>query len=222
MPVAETNSPTWASNIQLGVQVGLRNTAVALPGIVLSYDEASQTATVQPAVNRLVPSELDPDEDESETIPAVQHVPVLWLVGRGIKVKATLEPGDSVLLIATDRDFSAWSRTGAVSDPDDVRVHHWQNAVAVPGLVPDTSSFPEPVDAAVLASKLDPLLRALSPLVPVDTSPPPVSLSDVIEILLSLVAAFNILIQQARAAVGGHDGVPGSGTTGSSVLKLEE
>jgi hypothetical protein len=209
MPVAETNSPTWASNIQLGVQTALRNTAVALPGIVVSYDEFSQTATVQPAVNRLVPSAQDADEDESETIPAVQHVPVCWLVGRGIQVKATLEPGDTVLLIAADRDFSAWSRSGSTQDPDDVRIHHWQNAIAIPGLVPDSSPYPEPGDAAALASGLDAIFRPISAL-PEATN------------LATLLTAVNGIINAVKLTYPPVGALPSIATVGSIVLKLEE
>jgi len=57
-----------------------------------------------------------------------------------------------VLLVCIDRDMSGWRASGAQSDPLDARLHDWSSAVAIPGLVPSTTSFsPAPTDAAALA-----------------------------------------------------------------------
>lgn len=156
MSAPETESPSWAAVITEGVTAAVRNFAVALPGTVLSYDPSSQTCSVQPGVHRLVPDADDEAEDVVEPLAPIQHVPVCWMVGRGIQVKGTLNKGDSVLLIALDRDPSGWMRSGSAQPPDDARMHHWAHAVAIPGLVPSSSPFPEPTDAPVLAS----LMRA--------------------------------------------------------------
>jgi len=142
-----------------------RHFGVALPGIVLSYDSATQTASIQPAVNRWVPDESSPDEDLSEPLPALQSVPVMWPKGRNFSVTGTLAAGDPVLLVCIDRDMSGWRTSGAQSDPQDARLHDWSSAVAIPGLVPSTSPLPVPSDAAALASlvlaELNKLWRAL-------------------------------------------------------------
>lgn len=202
MPSASSATPTLASVILSAISTSLRNTAVALPGTVLSYDAESRTCTVQPGVHRLVPSVDDEDEDEVEELPAVQRVPVCWLVGRGIQVKASLSKGDSVLLIALDRDPSGWQRAGSPQPPDDVRMHHWANAVAIPGLVPDQSPFPEPRDAAALASKVDALYNLLASCTP------------------STVESGLTAIKTQLSGEGWGPGSPR--TTGSAILKLDE
>ena len=128
---------TWISEAS-------RSMGVATPGYVISYDAATRTATVQPGVHRLVPQEEDDDLDSVEPYAPIQSVPVCWLTGRGIRVNATLGPGDSVLLVCLDRDMAAWRRTGVPSEPDDPAVHDYTSCVAIPGLVPDTSPFDEP------------------------------------------------------------------------------
>ncbi len=159
MPNANsTNTPTLASVINMAIDSRMRNTGVSLPGTVVSYDEGSGLCAVKPGVHRLVPSREEDGEDEIEELPTLQGVPVCWLVGRGIQVKATLQAGDSVLLICLDRDADGWFDTGAPSEPGDARNHSWNNAVAIPGLVPASSPFPEPTDSAALASKLDLLI----------------------------------------------------------------
>jgi hypothetical protein len=143
-----------------------RHFGVALPGIVVSYDSGTQTATIQPAVNRLVPDADAPDEDLSEPLPRLQSVPVMWPRGRNFSFTGTLSAGDPVLLVCIDRDMSGWRSTGTQSDPQDARLHDWSSAVAIPGLVPAVASFtPAPTDAAALAAlvlvELNKLWRAL-------------------------------------------------------------
>lgn len=159
-----------SGNLSLGQVIGdaadrrARELNVSLPGIVVSYDSATETATIQPAVNRLLPSVSDPDEDVSEKLPAIPDVPVAWYRARGVSIVPPegLSPGDPVTLLCCDRDISAWSRSGALSDPDDARAHSWANAIAIPGLVPSTNPFPAPSDAAALASLVYTQLAALT------------------------------------------------------------
>ncbi len=165
-----TNTPTLASVINRAIDSRLRLTGVSLPGTVVSYDEDSQSCAVKPGVHRLVPSREVDGEDVVEVLPTIQGVPVCWLVGRGIQVKAKLEPGDTVLLICLDRDADGWMDTGQPAEPGDARNHSWANAVAIPGLVPSTSPFPAPTDAAALASYLDALITALKALPVVGTA----------------------------------------------------
>jgi hypothetical protein len=147
-----------------------RNTAGIIPGRIVTYSSVSRTASVKPAVNRLVPNFEQFEEEVSEELPVLQDVPVVWWQARGVKIEGSLMPGDPVLLLAMDRDISAWRRSGNVVDPDDSRQKSWAHCVALVGLVPDVNPLPTPTDAAALASKVDPVLSALK-FIP--TSPPP-------------------------------------------------
>lgn len=119
-------------------------------GTVVSYDEGSRTASVQPGVHRLVPLYEDEDLDGLEIIPIIQNVPVMFPIGRGFRIDATLEQGDPVLLVCLDRDNSGWLDNGQPSPPADPRLHHWSNAVAIPGLLPTLNplSSTEPITSA--------------------------------------------------------------------------
>lgn len=157
-----TDDLTLAEVMNNAADARERHFGVALPGIVLSYDSGTQTATIQPAINRWVPDESSPDEDLSEPLPALQSVPVMWPKGRNFSFAGTLTAGDPVLLVCIDRDMSGWRSSGARSDPQDARLHDWSSAVAIPGLVPSTTSFsPAPTDAAALASLVLARLNAL-------------------------------------------------------------
>lgn len=147
-------SITWAQVIADAIARGTADVSVALPGIVVSYNPATERATVRPAISRLVEAEDEPDLDVTEGLPAIPDVPVQWYRARGVSIKPPvgLLPGDPVMLHCCDRDISAWLRSGALSDPEDARSHHWNNAICVPGIQSVATQFPVPTDAAALAS----------------------------------------------------------------------
>ena len=206
-----TVNPSLAQVIARKVEKVRQNLAVATPGVITAVSVGSPTITVsvKPAVHRLVPSMNDEELDIVEEYAVIQNVPVCWPVGSNISIKGTLRVGDSVLLVAMDRAIGNWRRSGEASEPEDARVHEWGSCVAIPGLVPDTSPFTEPTDAAALASKMDAFLRSVSGLVDATSAP-------------TAITAIQAVIVAARLLVGGSSGVPGTGTTASNVLKVSD
>jgi hypothetical protein len=108
---------------------------VSLPGTIIAYNPATQTATVQP-----VPAARrhDPDTDAliPEPLPQIANVPVRFPVGLGGTVSITwpLAPGDAVTLEICDRSIDEWKSTGAPATiPQDVRRFDLTDAIAVPG-----------------------------------------------------------------------------------------
>lgn len=146
----KTSKPTLNQAITGPIEKRLRNAAMALPGVVKKFN--GTTVDVQPGVHRTIPSSEDPDLDELEEMPVIPNVPIVWVQSVGIKVRGTLRVGDPVLIIAMDRDISGWRKSGKASAPNDARSHHWGNCIAIPGLIPNSDPFPEPSDAAALAS----------------------------------------------------------------------
>jgi hypothetical protein len=190
--------------------------AVSLPGIVVSYNPATETATIKPGVSRLVPSVEDPDDDVVEELPAIHDVPVAWYRARGVSIvpPVGLTPGDPVTLLCMDRDISAWLRSGALSEPDDARSHSWANAIAIPGLVPSSNPFTAPVDAAALASKLDAIFQAISAI------PPVPSVSPAVDGAPALVIA-NAILTAVRAVYLTVPPTPSVVSCASQILKVD-
>lgn len=203
MPANDT--PSLGDVILTALDTRMRNTAVALPGTIESYNASDGTCTVKPGVNRLVPSFDDEDLDVSEELPSLQDVPVVWLVARGVSIKGSLQAGDPVLLIAMDRDMSGWQRTGKNRDPEDGRMHSWSSCVAIPGLLPLTNPMPTPTDAAALAGPLDILGKAIAAI------PEAVTPADVL-------SGFNTLLLAFTAA---WPPIDPTATVGSTILKLD-
>jgi hypothetical protein len=105
-------------------------TWTALPGIVRSYDAATQLASVQPAVQDFETGE--DGERTDKTLPVIPDVPVAWPGGSGQYFHPGLTAGDEVLLVFSSLDPSVWHRTGSVSKAADLGRHVPAHAFAVP------------------------------------------------------------------------------------------
>lgn len=150
----------------LAAHEGVR--AYILPGTVVAYDQAANTADVRPGVRRAVATTVD-GETVTEALATVFAARVVWPGGAGGYFAASLSPGDKVLLLCCDDDPSDFLRTGEVSDPGDVRRNRPGHAVCIPGLdvKPDVglvaakAAIGGSSDAAALASQVNRLIAVL-------------------------------------------------------------
>lgn len=103
---------------------------VSLPGVVLSYDIATQTATVRPVVRE---SFEEDDEIYSVDFEPIPQVPVAhWRAG-SFALHAPLKPGDFVTLVVQDRSIDEFMYTGSTDvTPQSLRRFDWTDAVALP------------------------------------------------------------------------------------------
>lgn len=106
-----------------------RGINTSAPGIVRSYDAASQTVEVTPVHKTLLV-----DEETSLEIPALMRVPVGFPRGGNFVLTFPIAEGDEVLLVFGQRTIDNWWDRGGVQDPLPVRFHSLSDAVAIPGL----------------------------------------------------------------------------------------
>lgn len=106
---------------------------VALPGVVVSYDESTQRVNVRPAVRAHY---IDEDTEERVAVryPIIPQVPVAMMRFGGVfEVDAPLAAGDEVLLLVADRSIDEYVATGqADNTPQDLRRFDWTDAIALP------------------------------------------------------------------------------------------
>ena len=108
---------------------------VSMPGVVVSYDRDSQTASVQPVLQA-----RQVDEEGTSTalkLAPLGGVPVLFPQGSGGLYSITwdLLPGDPVLLVFSERSLDEWKATGSTDiAPQDYRRFDPSDAVAWAGL----------------------------------------------------------------------------------------
>jgi len=136
--MARTGETTPLTNIRQAIanaiDAAVLELHTSIPGIVISYDSATQLATVQIAIRR-----KDADDNVYE-IPPIQRVPVLFPRSSAGSVHLPLAKGDSVLLVFSERALDRWRQAGDVVDPGNIaRFHHFTDAFAIPGAAPDSS-----------------------------------------------------------------------------------
>ena len=98
----------------------------ALPGTVVSFDSESQTAVIQPAVFRVIPTVAE-GSPSSVSLPLLRDVPVF------MPVSFEVNPGDVCLVIFADCDIDAWFETGEAEVPASDRMHSLSDGFAFVG-----------------------------------------------------------------------------------------
>lgn len=207
---------------------------VALPGIVRSYDSSTQTADIEPAVQRVIPSgDPEDEEDTPERLPVIPSVPIAWPRAGAFFLHFPLAAGDTVLLVFSESDLNEWrAGSGEVVDPALAGRHGLSGAVAIPGLstrgnlIEDAGSNPRigndgdvylefpgdgtvqvgpsAADAAALASAVDALQSNLND-------------------LITLFNAHTHSVTTAPGTTGGPSGAASSSaeTFASDILKID-
>lgn len=113
---------------------------VALPGTVLEYDAATNTADIELQVT----DSYEDDEDEiiAEAYPTLIGVPIVFPRSRKAFFAWEVEKGDRVAVMFASQAIDQWLGTGVQSAPGDLRRHDLSHAFAVPGLYPMTEPVP--------------------------------------------------------------------------------
>ncbi|MRT14840.1 phage baseplate protein [Enterobacteriaceae bacterium RIT711] len=103
---------------------------VAMPGIIQSFDPDAVTCTVLPAIKG---SDSSVNGTESNDIPLLVDVPVVFPRGGGCTLTFPVKAGDECLLIFSDRCIDFWWQSGGVQEPVDTRQHDLSDAFAIVG-----------------------------------------------------------------------------------------
>lgn len=113
---------------------------VAMPGVIVAYDAATQRCTVDPK------SHVRVGADEL-AVPRLTDVPVCWPRAGGCTVALPLAVNDPVMIFVADRPLEGWRLNGQAVAPTDPRAHSLTDAFVVPmGIWPDAQ--PSPIASA--------------------------------------------------------------------------
>lgn len=131
----------WSTVILRTIEQAIEDVGVSMPGNVVSYDRATQTARIKPGLTKRMTDYTDFDEFFFEDLPDLFNVPVIWPGGDQAGSGSSffhpgLEAGEGVLVVCSDADFARWLKSGKKADPQDARMHHYHRCVAIPGLRP--------------------------------------------------------------------------------------
>lgn len=132
-------TPEMSDVIASAIESALVDVHVALPGIVQSYDEATQTADIVLQVKRVLP--VSDGSVATEEMPVLPNVPVSFQRSASFFVSLPIAAGDSGLVIFNEQSIDRWRSNGSPSDPKDVERHGLSGAVFVPGLFPNDGAL---------------------------------------------------------------------------------
>ena len=151
-----SNLATLAANIKQGIEARLKELHTAMPGIIQSFDAATQLASVQPAIRRIfVTRDGDSEILVPSDLPILINVPVIFPRGGGFSLTFPVAKGDECLLVFCERSIDNWHETGKVKKPGSRRFHSLSDATALVGLSSVPNKIPNYDDTNVVLKKDD-------------------------------------------------------------------
>ena len=140
----QVSKPNLANVIAAKLQQALLATNCHAIGVIQSFDAATQSATVQIALLRNVPTpnpNYDPSSQASSIVyipqpyPLLTNVPVACWGGGGCSLTFPIAPGDECLVCFNDRCFDSWWANGTTATPPNVpRYHDLSDGIALVGI----------------------------------------------------------------------------------------
>ena len=123
---------------------------VAVPGVIRSFDAATQTASVQPALKMKI--NLG-DGVRHLPMPVIDTVPVVLPFAQtaGLLLTLPIQPGDECLVVFADKAIDHFvesgglqaAETSASEDTTTQRGHHLTDAICIPGIISNPQAVPE-------------------------------------------------------------------------------
>lgn len=120
------------------------NLEKVLPGIVESYDRATNRATIKPAITGIA------SQGQKVSKNPLVNIPVFCLSGGGITMSFPLKKGDKGWLVANDRNISIFKQNLEESAPNDFRKHKFEDAVFFPDKINNIAISEADTDAFVI------------------------------------------------------------------------
>lgn len=108
----------------LGILMGR---SFPLPGIVQDFNGETWTASVKPALKARTA------DDELQERAVIPNVPCCFFSAGGFAIHSAPSPGDECFLVYAGRSLDVFKQNGGVVDPDDGRLLHGSDCVAILG-----------------------------------------------------------------------------------------
>lgn len=129
------SSPVTLSDaVGSAIDYKLANVNTALPAQIVSYDYVKRMASVQPVLNKVY------TDGTIQQMPIVSNVPVVFPGNNVFNFTFPVLVGDYCLLVCSQRSLDDWIYQGGIVSPTDPRKFSLSDAIAIPGLMPFSTS----------------------------------------------------------------------------------
>jgi len=105
----------------------LKNLHTCTPGIIVSFDSSTQTATVQPAIQRVFTGGV-------VSLPLCLDVLVAFPGGGDFHMTFPVKPGNECILWFSERCIDSWNESGQLHPPAEYRMHDLSDGLCIVGL----------------------------------------------------------------------------------------
>lgn len=119
----------WASNLR-----------VAIPGIIDSFDAATQTVTVQPTIREKIQKE--DGSQEWIALPLLVDVPIVLPRAGNFILTMPITKGDECLVMFSDMCIDAWFSNGGIQNQIEKRRHDLSDSFAILGCYSQPNVIP--------------------------------------------------------------------------------
>lgn len=128
----------------------LRELNTFMPAEVIAYDAEKQLVDVQPALktNLYTPPSSVPK-------PQLTNIPVIYPRSGGGFIHIPIKAGDQIGVIFSQSSITNWKAEGGLSEVDSIRLHDFNDAVAIVGLdiEANAKTLPDPDKMCVASSE---------------------------------------------------------------------
>lgn len=138
---APRDDPTLTDLIKLAsrnTKLGIRT---AVPSRVVTYNDATQRATIQPDILAVMNTEVG---IQPQLPIELVEIPIAWPRTKLGYLTFPLAKDDTGLLVISDRSIDKWSTQGVPTDPGFNHTHNLIDGVFYPGLHSDTDPITPP------------------------------------------------------------------------------
>lgn len=142
-----TITPELAEIIADAIDDRMIDLHTSLPAAIQTYDSATQTATVELQLQRLL--EKEDGTLTAEELPVLQNVKVVFTRTAKFFSSFPIEPGDTGDVIFSEASIGQWRASDSASAPDDTGRHTLSGAKFYPGLSKDSEALVDDLSKAV-------------------------------------------------------------------------
>lgn len=139
---------TYSDLIKRGIETGLRNMMVCLPGKVIAFDPDTQMAQVECGIQKRINGEF-------RTIPVISNVRVQFSGDNEWYLWHQVKPGAEGLIHFSQRAVDTWNDQGGPVAPHELRMFSAEDAFFVPGIRSAPRLIPGFVNEGVGMSSFD-------------------------------------------------------------------
>jgi hypothetical protein len=133
----EQQEASLEAAIQAAIDARMKEVHTCLPGIVQKFNEKTQTATVQPAIQCIY------IDKGPVNLPLCVDVPVHFPAGGNFVLTFPVKVKDECLLVFSERAIDFWFDRGGVQLPAEYRMHDLSDAFAFVGF--SSKGRPDPI-----------------------------------------------------------------------------